>query len=116
MRTHRQIIPGIVAALVAAATTFAAPAAQAANGYTTVVQWDGGKTKACRVDDAASGTSRVKVYWDGRAYTDDGEFKDTGAGGLAKVDADFKISGWTYSSAHAGHVGPTVSKVLPTDG
>ena len=36
---------------------------------------EGGKTKACRVDDPATGTSRVKVFWDGKAYADDGPYK-----------------------------------------
>ncbi len=102
--------------LVAAATLVAAPAAPAASGYTTVVQWEGGKTKACRVDDPATGTSRVKVFWDGRAYADDAEYKKTGSGGLAEVSDDFTISGWTYSTAAAGRTGRVVAKRLATDG
>ena len=68
MRTHRSIAAVLTGGLVAAATLFTAPAAEAAPGYTTVVQWAGGKTKACRVDDPVTGTSRVKVSWDGRGY------------------------------------------------
>ncbi len=117
MRTHRSIAAVLTGGLVAAATLFAAPAAEAAPGYTTVVQWAGGKTKACRVDDPATGTSRVKVFWDGRGYRDPAPgATQRGAGGLAHVGADFGISGWTYSFGKAGGSGPVVSRVEATDG
>ena len=116
MRTHRSIAAVLTGGLVAAASLFAIPAAEATPGYTTVVQWEGGKTKACRVDDPATGTSRVKVFWDGKGYADDGPYKKTGAGGLAKVSENFTMSGWTYSVGKPGGTGPVVSKVLETDG
>ena len=116
MRHHRSTALAVTGLLTAAATMFAAPSAEAASGYTTVVQWEGGKTKACRVDDPATGTSRVKVFWDGRAYVNDREFKKNGSGGLARVNDNFTLSGHTYSTADAGRIGPVVSKVLATDG
>ncbi len=46
----------------------------------------------------------------------DREFKKNGSGGLARVSDDFTMSGYTYSTADAGRIGPVVSKVLATDG
>jgi hypothetical protein len=109
-------------ALAAIATTalglgaLAVPTASAATGWETVTSWAGGRTLVCATPNS-DGTSTVYARWDGRKYPDvGGEFRESGAGGLAHVSDGFAISGWTYSHSDKGTVGPTVSLQRPSNG
>ncbi|WP_436701103.1 hypothetical protein [Nocardioides sp. BYT-33-1] len=108
-------------ALTAIATTVLgwgtlAPGASAASGGETVTSWAGGRTVVCATAHG-DGTSTVYAHWDGRRYPSaGGEFRESGAGGLAHVSDDFSISGWTYSHSAKGTVGPTISLQRPSNG
>lgn len=93
------------------------PAPAFAAGWKVVSSWNGGKTYACASPNG-DGTSTVKVYWNGRNYPAKGMGEGTrmGAGGLAHVSGRLTMSGWTYSSANKGAVGPQVSLVRPDNG
>lgn len=109
-------LTAMIAAVAGVGLVSAAPASAA--GWQTVASWNGGRTMACAQGNG-DGTSTVKVYWDGRQYPqfrDGAEFVNRGGGGLANVSSRFAISNWTYSFAHGGHVGPTVSLPRPNDG
>lgn len=96
--------------------TLGLPAASAAPGWEPVTSWAGGRTLVCATSNG-DGTSTVFAHWDGRRYPDaGGEFRESGAGGLAHVSDNFTISGWTYSHSDKGTVGPTVSLRRPSNG
>ncbi|GAA1507892.1 hypothetical protein [Nocardioides humi] len=105
-----------IATMVLGMGTLATPTASAKPGWATVTSWEGGKTKVCAVANG-NGTSTVYAHWDGRRYpTVGGQFRESGAGGLAHVADDFTISGWIYSHSDKGTVGPTISIQRPSNG
>ncbi len=85
-------------------------------GWKTVAKWNGGKTKACRIDVDAV-TSEVHVFWDGRNYpATKMQFTKNGSGGFGTVTAGFNVKGHTYSTADRGSVGPEIVGQFPTAG
>lgn len=115
MRNRMLAVAATVAMLCGLATLVPAPAA--AGGWEVVSSWNGGRTYACASPNG-DGTSRIKVYWDGRSYPtrDMGGGTSGGAGGLAHVSPVMEISGWTYSGADKGDVGSVTSLVRPDNG
>lgn len=115
MRNRLLTVAATMALLCGLAALVPAPAAAA--GWEVVSSWNGGKTYACASPNG-DGTSRIRVYWDGRSYPahDMGGGTANGAGGLAHVSSQLEISGWTYSSADKGEVAPVTSLVRPDNG
>lgn len=107
---------GAIAAGILGAGLLVASPASAGTGWKTVTSWNGGLTRVCATPNGG-GISTVSALWDGRGYpTRPGEFTNSGGGGLAHVAGDFTISGWTYSFADRGKVGPAISIQRPSRG
>ncbi|MBM7517818.1 hypothetical protein [Nocardioides nitrophenolicus] len=112
----RKAVATIVAITAAALLPGVGTPVAAAAGAKTVTSWAGGSTRVC-VTPNGNGTSTVSAWWDGRGYPNAaGDFRESGAGGLAHVADDFTLSGWTYSHAAKGTIGPTVSIQRPSNG
>jgi len=116
MRKALATIVAITAAVLLPGVGTPVAAAAGDPGARPVTSWAGGVTLVCATPNG-NGTSTVSAWWDGRAYPNAaGQYRESGAGGLAHVADDFTLSGWTYSRAAKGAVGPTVSIQRPSNG